>query len=62
MNHLEPLLNAFNNTLTFHFQYHIIYGCKCTVVEKKSKNPYLFQYKLSYRNETGTNHHGLVST
>ena len=26
------------------------------------KNFYLFQYKLSYRNETGTNHHGLVST
>ena len=30
-----------------------------TVVKKKT---YLFQYKLSYRNETGNNHHGLVST
>ena len=30
--------------------------------KKKKKPPYLFQYKLSYRNETGTNHHGLVST
>ena len=35
---------------------------KCTVGQKKTKHPYLFQYKLSYRNETGTNHHGLVST
>ena len=30
--------------------------------KEKKKHPYLFQYKLSYRNETGTNHHGLVST
>ena len=30
--------------------------------EKKKKHPKLFQYKLSYRNETGTNHHGLLST
>ena len=30
----------------------------CTVSQrKKKKHPYLFQYKLSYRNETGTNHH-----
>ena len=29
---------------------------------KKTKHPYLFQYKLSYRNETGNNHYGLVST
>ena len=28
----------------------------------KRKKNYLFQYKLSYRNETGTNHHGLLST
>ena len=34
----------------------------CSVVQKKTKYPYLFQYKLSYRNETGTNHHGLLST
>ena len=38
---------------------------KCTVGQKKRKknpkHPFLFQYKLSYRNETGTNHHGLVS-
>ena len=35
---------------------------KRTVGQKKSKKktPYLFQYKLSYTNETGTNHHGLV--
>ena len=26
--------------------------------KKKTKHPYLFQYKLSYRNETGANHHG----
>ena len=32
----------------------------CTVGQKNY--PYLFQYKLSYRNETGTNHHGLLST
>ena len=30
--------------------------------KKKTKHPLLFQYKLSYRNETRTNHHGLVST
>ena len=30
--------------------------------KKKTKHPYLFQYKLLYRNETGTNHHGLLST
>ena len=29
---------------------------------KKMKHLHLFQYKLSYRNETGTNHHGLLST
>ena len=29
--------------------------------KEKTKHPYLFQYKLSYRNETGINHHGLVS-
>ena len=28
----------------------------------RKKNPYLFQYKLSYINETGTYHHGLMST
>ena len=34
----------------------------CTVGQKKKKkHPYLFQYKLSYRNETGTNHHGFLS-
>ena len=30
--------------------------------KEKNKYPYLFQYKLSYRNETGTNHHGFLST
>ena len=35
---------------------------KCTVGQKQAKHPYLFNYKLSYRNETGTNHHGLLST
>ena len=29
---------------------------------KKKAHPILLQCKLSYRNETGTNHHGLVST
>ena len=29
---------------------------------KKTKTTLLFQYKLSYRIETGTNHHGLLST
>ena len=39
----------------------------CTVGQKKKKkkerkkHPYLFQLKLSYINETGTNHHGLLS-
>ena len=32
------------------------------LVKKKTKHPYLFQCKLSYGNETGTNHHGLLST
>ena len=47
---------------------------KCTVSQKKKKkerknekrknkkHPYLFQYKLLYRNENGINHHGLMST
>ena len=26
----------------------------CTVGQRKTKHPYLFQYKLSYRNEAGT--------
>ena len=30
--------------------------------KKKKEHPYLFPYKLPYRNETGTNHHGLLST
>ena len=30
--------------------------------KKGKKHPYLFQYKLSYKNETSTNHHGLLST
>ena len=34
----------------------------CTVRRKKTKHPYLFLCKLSYRNETRTNHHGLLST
>ena len=34
----------------------------CTVGQKKKKLLYLFQYKLSYRNETGANHRGLQST
>ena len=29
---------------------------------KKRNTRYLFQHKLSQRNETGTNHHGLLST
>ena len=38
----------------------------CTVGQKRKrerkKHLFLFQYKLSYRNETGINHHGLLST
>ena len=30
--------------------------------KKRKKHPYLFQYKLSHRNRTGTNHHGLLPT
>ena len=33
-----------------------------TQKQKKTKHAYLFQYKLSYRNKTVTNHHGLLST
>ena len=29
--------------------------------EKKNKHPYLLQYKLSYRHETGTKHQGFSS-
>ena len=36
-----------------------VYIHTCTVGQKRTKHPYLFQYKVSYRNETGTNHHGL---
>ena len=31
-------------------------------VKKKKEHSYLFQYKSTYRNETGTNHHGSLST
>ena len=34
----------------------------CTVGQNKTKHPNLFHYKLSYKNETGTDHHGLLST
>ena len=34
----------------------------CTVGQKKKKHHCLFHYKLSYRNETGINHQGLLST
>ena len=30
--------------------------------KKKMNRSYLFQYKLSYRNETGANNHGLLFT
>ena len=30
--------------------------------KERKKHPYLFQYKFSYRNETGNSHQGLVST
>ena len=43
------------------------YEIWCTVgqTNKQTKNmehPYLLQYKLSYKNETGPNHHELLST
>ena len=46
------------------FKLHCTIGQKKKKKEKKKKkkNHYLFQYKLLYRNETGTNHHGLLST
>ena len=31
-------------------------------VKKIKKHPYLFQYKISYRNEIRTKHYGLLST
>ena len=34
----------------------------CSVGEKKMVHLYLFQYKLSYGNETVTNYHGSLST
>ena len=36
--------------------------CKVGHKKKKTKHTYLFQYKLSCRNETDTNHNGLLST
>ena len=29
--------------------------------KKQTKRPLFFQYKLSYKNEAGTNHHGILS-
>ena len=49
----------------FFFKYCISYfivKCMCTIGLKKMKHPYLFQNKLSYRAETGTNRHGLLSS
>ena len=52
----------------FYKKYHAIYkqGSKCTVGQKKKRKKnetlYIFLYKLSYRYETGTNHHVLLST
>ena len=43
-------------------QFMFSYKLTGTVGQKKKKNPYLFQCKLSYRNETGTNHYELLST
>ena len=34
----------------------------CAIGQKKNENLLLFKYKLSYRNETGTSHRGLLST
>ena len=35
---------------------------KQTTTKKKTETPLFISIKISYRNETGTNHHGLLST
>ena len=40
----------------------ILYTCTVGQKKKKTKHPYLFQCNLPYTKETGTNHHGLLST
>ena len=51
-----------NPNQVLQFQHNQIISKGCTVGKKNPKQPYLFQYKLSYRNETDTNHHGLLPT
>ena len=41
----------------------VIFEVQCVQsVKNKTEQPYLFQYKLSYRNLISTNNHGLLST
>ena len=56
------LHDALQITCICDFAFEMLIKYICTACQKKSKHPYLFQYKLSYRNETGINHHRLLST
>ena len=64
--HFKIFLNSYrlHSLFPWHFFFkNVLNGSisiVCTVVQKK-KHLFL-QYKLSYRNETGTNHHGVLST
>ena len=44
------------------FNFHINCGKHISMYSRKKKHPYLFQNKLSYRTETDTNLHALLST
>ena len=68
---LEELIQNHANFATAHFKFRISVrflsyifdtGMYSRSKKKKKKHYYLFQYVLSYRNETDTNHHGFVPT
>ena len=59
LHHLEAPCSLIVNCFYFVISIHIFL---CTVGQKKLSTPYLFQFKLSYRNEILTNHHELLST
>ena len=57
---LQKLKKKYLNSHNKHIK--IMYSRSHTHTKKKEKKFYLFQYKSSYRNVIGTNHHELLST
>ena len=63
----NPIVGSSSNSffaflLTDFKEKRLYYSPMYGMSKKKKKHLYLLQYKVSYRNETGPNHHGLLST